>query len=175
MGSCTPDDRDPRECEGCALRDSRRDFIGQAVAALTTVAGALALPKQLHALAMNAVSPTTVMDATVIYPLPASDGAQIDKANEMILVRWQGMIYAFALSCPHRRTALKWQADDHRFQCPKHRSKYEPDGRFIEGRATRGMDRYMVRMKGKELVVDRSKLYKEDQDRAGWLAAGLRI
>ena len=56
-------------------------------------------------------------------------------------MRFQGVVYAFNLSCPHQNTALKWQPDDQRFQCPKHKSRYQPDGTFISGRATRGMDR----------------------------------
>ncbi len=89
----------------------------------------------------------------------------------MILVRWQGSVYAFALSCPHQHTALRWEEDDGRFQCPKHHSKYEPDGTFISGRATRGMDRYAVQVEQGQVSVDAGTLYRQDKDPEGWKSA----
>ena len=58
-----------------------------------------------------------------------------------------------------------------RFQCPKHKSKYQPDGEFISGRATRGMDRFSIRRAGETVVVDLAVLHKQDTDAAGWNAA----
>jgi Rieske Fe-S protein len=107
----------------------------------------------------------------VRYPIPTADGAQIDKDNQVILVRWQNTAYAFNLSCPHQNTALRWDDADHRFQCPKHHSKYRPDGEFIEGRATRGMDRLAIQRQGNDLVVDVDKMFKEDEEKAAWNAA----
>ena len=48
----------------------------------------------------------------VNYALPPADGTLIDKPNEVILARHQGSVYAFALSCPHQNTALRWLADE---------------------------------------------------------------
>ncbi len=112
---------------------------------------------------------------TARYPIPSADGAQIDLEQEVILVRWQGVLYAFNLSCPHQRTSLKWLEEDSRFQCPKHKSKYTPDGTFISGRATRGMDRFPLTIDGKSVVVDLSGMYKEDKDPAGWHAAMVKL
>ena len=66
---------------------------------------------------------------------------------------------------------LKWQPQDARFQCPKHKSKYQPDGTFISGRATRGMDRHAIRLQGSELIVDPTVVYREDKNPAGWKAS----
>ncbi|HUL77571.1 MAG TPA: hypothetical protein VL691_09940, partial [Vicinamibacteria bacterium] len=49
------------------------------------------------------------------YPLPAADGVTIDRANEVILVRFQEKAYAFNLACPHENTALRWKPRDGRF------------------------------------------------------------
>jgi len=105
------------------------------------------------------------------YPLPNADGATIDREESVIVVRWQGAAYVFSLACPHQNTALKWAPQDAQFQCPKHHSKYRPDGTFIEGRATRGMDRFAVRRDGDKVVVDLDKLYQQDKDPAEWKAA----
>ncbi|HXY19021.1 MAG TPA: Rieske (2Fe-2S) protein [Gemmatimonadales bacterium] len=105
------------------------------------------------------------------YPVPAEDGAQIDHANEVIVVRWQQKAYAFNLACPHQNTALHWQPEDAQFQCPKHHSRYQPDGVFVSGRATRGMDRFALRRDGTNLIVDVSKFFQQDKNPAEWAAA----
>jgi Rieske Fe-S protein len=96
---------------------------------------------------------------------------QIDKDNQVILVRWEDHIYAFNLSCPHQNTALRWSSGDSQFQCPKHHSKYRPDGGFISGRATRAMDRFTLSRTGNEIVVNIGAMHKDDVDHAGWAAA----
>ena len=103
--------------------------------------------------------------------MPAADGVQIDKPNEVILARSGKSVFAFALACPHQNTALRWDAGANHFQCPKHKSRYRPDGTFIEGRATRGMDRYAVRLVGSAVDVDVDKLYQENTDLAQWQQA----
>lgn len=111
----------------------------------------------------------------VEYPVPAGDGAIVDRTNELILVRRQNECYAFALTCPHQNTALKWLPADNRFQCPKHKSRYSPDGVFLTGRATRNMDRLPIRLAGSRLLVDVDRVYESDKDAAGWAAAVVRL
>ncbi len=89
----------------------------------------------------------------------------------MILVRSENQAYAFNLSCPHQNTALRWHAEDKQFQCPKHHSRYQPDGVFISGRATRSMDRFALKKDGGNLIVDLDKLFRQDQDPADWESA----
>ncbi len=111
----------------------------------------------------------------VTYPIPPADGVSIDKTNEVILVRHAGAVYAFALSCPHQNTALRWNADEGRFQCPKHKSRYQPDGTFISGRATRNMDRLPIRREGGTVIVDAERIFESDKDQAGWTAAVVTV
>jgi Rieske Fe-S protein len=165
-------------CEGqdCFLPTSRRHFLrdsflsvaGALVAVGVTRANALAMPLELtESLRANG--------STRSYALPLADGAQIDKDNDVILVRWQNAVYAFALSCPHQNTALKW--DGKEFNCPKHHSAFKPDGEYIagSGRATRNMDRYAIQQQATGIVVDLDKLYQEDEDAAQWAAAVIRV
>ena len=77
----------------------------------------------------------------------------IENANDVLLVRWETQGIAFSLSCPHQNTALRWSEGDKRFICPKHKSNYTPTGGFIEGRATRGMDRLAISKDGNDVVV----------------------
>jgi Rieske Fe-S protein len=147
----------------CALHD-RRGFLRDA--AMASLAFALPV-KLITAYARGADGPR--------YPVPATDGAQIDRDNQVILVRWQNAVYAFNLSCPHQNTALRWDGADNRFQCPKHHSRYQPDGTFIDGRATRNMDRLALRRDAEMIVVNVDAMYKSDEDKAGWAAAVVQL
>jgi nitrite reductase/ring-hydroxylating ferredoxin subunit len=111
----------------------------------------------------------------VRYPIPAKDSVQFDNANEVILVRSAGKVYAFSLSCPHQNTALGLDPSGTGFQCSKHHSRYKADGTFIEGRATRNMDRLAIRRDGNVVVVDVAKYYESDAEAAQWAAAVITV
>jgi Rieske Fe-S protein len=171
------DDPDsPPSCGECELSLDRRRFLqGIGFASLAVLAG-LGVPERV-ALAMTPglTWARQGIGGNPSYPIPAQDGVQIDRDQEVILVRWQGAVYAFNLSCPHQRTALRWNEADTQFQCPKHHSKYRPDGTFVSGRATRGMDRFSLTRAADQVVVDVEAMHKEDQDQAGWDAAVLHL
>lgn len=109
------------------------------------------------------------------YPIPSADGVSIDRASQLILVRASGHVYVFALSCPHQNNAVKWVPKDNRFQCTKHDSQYQVDGVHTSGRATRNLDRYVIRRDGDSIVVDLHKWVRSDQNPAGWAAATIAI
>ena len=158
-------------CAGCPV-GTRRDFLMDALRASAAALAAIGFSAdRASAMPLRFVSALAAVGEDRSYPVPASDGVQIDKPNEVILARTGKSVYAFALSCPHQNTALKWDASANRFQCPKHKSRYQPDGTFIEGRATRGMDRYAVKLSGSTIVVDIDKLYQEDTDLPAWTQA----
>lgn len=166
---------DSADCTGCAIDPDRREFLRT----LSTAAASLALlgllPRDADAASLRAIAalPRATHDRRdeKRYAIPATDGVSIDRANEVIVARANGRVYAFALACPHQNTALRWNADDHQFQCPKHKSRYREDGTFIEGRATRNMDRLTVRREGTTLVVDVDGLIQQDEHPAEWAAA----
>lgn len=178
--SPTPDA--PDACIACdagtpdALGPDRRAFLKHAAAAAGAALVALgSSPLDAFARPLAFTAPSSRRGETRTYPVPAADGAEIDREAEVILVRWQGAVYAFNLACPHQNTALRWIGNDRRFVCPKHKSKYQPDGTFIEGRATRGMDRFTVRRDPAGVLVDLATLHKQDADPQGWAAAVVRL
>jgi nitrite reductase/ring-hydroxylating ferredoxin subunit len=93
----------------------------------------------------------------------------------VIIVRSRGRVFAFNLSCPHENAAVRWKAAVHRFECSRHDSRYEPDGTYTSGRATRNMDRFPLRRNGDTVLVDVSRLVQSDMDRAKWEAAALLL
>jgi len=163
-------------CCGCEDAADRRAFLRDAARAGVALLVALgASPARAGALTFRSVVARHAGLGEVSYPLPADDGVSIDRDNELILVRYDGRAYAFALSCPHQNTALRWLEKDSVFQCPKHKSRYQPDGTFISGRATRGMDRFAIRREGGAVLVDLETLYQQDEDGAGWAAAVVKL
>ena len=139
------------DCNDCPLID-RRAFL-RAAAMLPVIAG------------------MRISTEEKSYPIPAADGVQIDKDMDVILSRAQGKVFAFNLACPHQNTAIRWDGGKGRFQCPKHKSIYTPEGVFVEGRATRGLDRFAVRKDGNSIVVNVDSLFEQDKDPDKWSRA----
>jgi nitrite reductase/ring-hydroxylating ferredoxin subunit len=162
-------------CDACPLVE-RRSFLRDTAITVTAIFAGLGVPAgRAAALGWRLVRPLASRGDEHTYPIPAADGASIDKDNQIIVVRWQQKAYAFNLSCPHQNTALHWHPEDQQFQCPKHHSHYQPDGVFISGRATRGMDRFGLRRDGDNMVVDVDKFFRQDENTAEWTAAFLAL
>jgi len=109
------------------------------------------------------------------YPIPAADSVNVDQPAQLIVVRADNHVYVFALSCPHQNNVVKWVAKDRRFQCTKHDSRYTPNGTYTSGRATRNLDRYVIRRDGDSIVVDLHKWIQSDKDPAGWAGATIAL
>jgi nitrite reductase/ring-hydroxylating ferredoxin subunit len=164
-------------CDGCALiprRDFLRDTALMAAGALIALGAA---PQLAAAAPVEFISSTGGGREDKAYPIPAVDGCQIDKGNSAIVMRWQGKVYVYSLACPHQNTVIKWYEKDSQFECPKHHSRFTPDGVYIKdsGRATRGLDRLAVRKDGNNIVANLDKAYQEDEDEAAWKAAFVSI
>jgi Rieske Fe-S protein len=149
---------------------NRRSFLKGAAC----LAMAFALPAELRGLPVSETEGRR-LGKDQIYPIPTSDGVQIDYSCQLILVRQQNRVIAFNLSCPHEHAAVKWVAKDSRFQCTRHDSRYQPNGVYTSGRATRNMDRFAIRREGAQVVVDLDRLIRSDQDTAGWVAAEITV
>jgi len=170
------DEPDRDSCCDCPLAPDRREFIRHATLAAIGALVAAGMPSALAAAVVpDVVSPRGRIGSNPTYPIPTQDGVQIDATNEVILVRWKDAVYAFNLACPHQNVALRWNAGDTQFQCPKHHSKYREDGTFISGRATRNMDRLPIKRAGNEIVVDVDTMYRQDENPAEWAAAFVTV
>lgn len=163
----------------CFLPASRREFLRQTMFA---VAGALVAAGCTNATTLGgplgfATATRRPTDNTIAFAIPAADGAQLDRENEVILVRWQNAMYAFDLSCPHQNTALKWDASRSDFECPKHHSEFNPTGEYMpgSGRATRNMDRFQIVREGNTVRVNLDKLYRQDKQPTEWTAAVVKL
>jgi Rieske Fe-S protein len=159
------------DCGGECRMTGRRDFLLDALRAGAVALASIGIAQSADAMPVRWISALVSSRSEKSYAIPSADGVQIDKDAEVILSRVGKQVYAFALACPHQNTALRWEKGDNEFQCPKHHSKYRPDGTFIEGRATRSMDRLALKLAGNAIVVDVDKLYQEDLDKSAWQQA----
>ncbi|MDE3127676.1 MAG: Rieske (2Fe-2S) protein [Gemmatimonadota bacterium] len=175
------DDHAPRGaadgCDSCAVAaESRRRFLRDAAVMVAgTLAALTAAPVSAAALDTRFVRAVASTDETKSYAIPATDAVNIDRDESVIVARYQGKVYVFSLACPHQNTALQWDSDVQEFRCPKHHSTYTPDGIFIDGRATRSMDRFAVKHTGANVVADLDQLYREDEDPDLWKAAFITL
>lgn len=163
------------DCGTCPLVSSRRDFLRDATFGVAGVLATFGLARSASAMPVSMIRALSRGKTGITYSIPATDGVQIDRDNEVILARYQNAVYAFNLSCPHQRTALRWNEADKQFQCPKHHSKYDPKGTFITGRATRSMDRLAIARQGANVVVDIDTMYKEDEDTPQWTSSFIKV
>jgi len=109
------------------------------------------------------------------YPIPATDSVNIDHREQVIIARVSGHVFGMSLVCPHEHAAVRWVEKEHRFQCTKHDSRYQPDGLYTSGRATRNLDRFAIRRDGDAVVVDLDHWFQSDKDQAGWAAAVVTV
>lgn len=157
--------------DACADCIARREFLSVLGRAAFAAGALTALDAPWPDIAVREVDGIRQSATTIRYPLPREDGVQIDRKEQVILVRHAGHVYAFSLACPHQNTALRWVTGDALFQCPRHKSRYQPDGTFVSGRATRSMDRFAIRLVESEVEVALDHLYRQDENPAGWSAA----
>jgi nitrite reductase/ring-hydroxylating ferredoxin subunit len=154
--------------------DTRRDFLRESGCFVIALTGLGLSPRLLAALPVTTIEGATNGNDRS-YPIPASDSVSIDRTNQVIVVRAEGRVFAFALSCPHENAAVKWVEKDKRFQCSKHDSRYQPDGVYRSGRATRNMDRFPIRKDGNTIVIDLDRVFHSDADKDAWAAANVAV
>jgi nitrite reductase/ring-hydroxylating ferredoxin subunit len=164
------------DCDACPLV-GRRKFFRDAGVLAAGVLMALGAGPAAAAAQIEFVSAVGGSREDKAYPIPAKDGAQIDKDNATIVARWQGKVFVFSLACPHQNTGLHWSDKENQFECPKHHSRFEAAGVYIKdsGRATRDMDRFAVRKDGNNIVANLDKLYQQDENEADWKSAFVTI
>jgi nitrite reductase/ring-hydroxylating ferredoxin subunit len=154
---------------------SRREFLCQATGCFTFALVASGVSREVFASPVRTIEGVRSAPGEKSYPIPPADGVSIDRVEQVILVRYQNKVMAFALSCPHENAAVKWIERDGRFACTKHDSKYQPDGTYTSGRATRNMDRLPIKKAGDTVVVDLDKAYHSDIDAAAWAGAVVTV
>lgn len=163
-------------CGECPIATSRRRFlrdVGMTVAA-TLVATGLR-PHAAFAALVSEVRPSRIAGPFRGYSVPKIDGVMVDSDNDVIITRYRGKVYAFSRRCPHKGARLVWHEDESRIFCPKHKARFMSNGDHASGRRSRSLDRYGLRLQGRELVVDTDALFREDENPQEWASAVITV
>lgn len=76
--------------------------------------------------------------------VPATDAGPLNVPEGRFWVsnvEGEGLVVLYGV-CTHLGCLPKWVDNNNRFECPCHGSKYEKNGRYIEGPAPRSLDRF---------------------------------
>ena len=60
--------------------------------------------------------------------------------------------------CPHLGCTVKWEGHKDQFLCPCHASTFDPLGNHRDSPVPRALDLFEVRIEGKEVHVDTSRV-----------------
>lgn len=164
------------KCGECPIVTNRRRFlrdVGMTVAA-TLVATGLR-PRGAFAALVSDVRPTRSNGAFRSYSVPVANAVIVDTDNDVIITRYRNKVYAFSRRCPHKGARLVWHEDESRIFCPKHKARFISNGDHASGRRSRNLDRYGLRLQGREIVVDTDTLYRQDENPNAWASAVITV
>jgi cytochrome b6-f complex iron-sulfur subunit len=88
----------------------------------------------------------------------------LNKEQKVYIVRAkEGYFYALSAVCTHLGCITNWKPDQGIVACPCHGSKFDKEGRKIEGPAPRPLQRFSISLDDRgSLVVDRSVIVGEE-------------
>ena len=163
-------------CGQCPIHSNRRAFLRSA--ALSVVATLVVTgisPGAALAELVTEVKGKPVSAASRRYSLPPTDAVLLDDSHDVIIARYGRQVYAFSRRCPHKGALLVWHENEDRIFCPKHKARFIKTGDHASGRSSRNLDRYAVRLQGREIIVDTDTVYREDQSPKEWRSAVLQV
>jgi len=88
------------------------------------------------------------------YPKSAVPKAKGIAAYSAVVPGMEAGVVALYQKCPHLGCRVPWCASSQWFECPCHGSQYNRVGEKRAGPAPRGMDRFVVEVKGDTVTVD---------------------
>jgi len=88
------------------------------------------------------------------YPKTAVAKAKGIAAYAAVVPGYEAGLVALYQKCPHLGCRVPWCASSQWFECPCHGSQYNRVGEKRAGPAPRGMDRFVVDIKGDSITVD---------------------
>ncbi len=85
------------------------------------------------------------------------DGILLFPSSNIMVGRHADGYFALSTICPHLGCVVRWIEDEQRFHCPCHGSKFEMDGKVLNGPAVKNLPPLELAVDDQgRLVVDRS-------------------
>jgi cytochrome b6-f complex iron-sulfur subunit len=139
---------------------SRREFLifgwGVVLAGLTVAAASASLRFLRPQTRSGEVG--GVFDVGSLEQMPAvGDPPLASPRGRFWLVNTDAGLLAISSTCTHLSCLVEWDALGGQYVCPCHGSRFAGNGRYLEGPASRSLDRYVIR-----LVKDGQPLVETD-------------
>jgi glycine/D-amino acid oxidase-like deaminating enzyme/nitrite reductase/ring-hydroxylating ferredoxin subunit len=96
---------------------------------------------------------TTEPESTALTAIPAGQAAVLRLAGRKVAVHRDdgGQLHAVSATCSHLACLLHWNGAERSWDCPCHGSRFEVDGRVLQGPAVRDLERFdLEELKGAE-------------------------
>jgi len=146
------------------LEVSRRDFLNEITVGALGVAGLGGVALTYQFFSPNVLfEPSTTFRAgnPDLYPVNSVTFLQ---DQQVYIVRTPAGFYAVSAVCTHLGCITQWKPEGNMIACPCHGSKFQPNGKKIEGPASRPLPHYAVTLTvDGELRVDKLQIIKADQ------------
>jgi len=92
------------------------------------------------------------------------DTVTLNKQQKVFIVRAkEGYFYALSAVCTHLGCIANWKSDEGTIACPCHGSKFDKEGKVIEGPAPRPLPRFAMTLGEQgELIVDKAMIVGDE-------------
>ncbi len=143
---------------------SRRDFLSELTLGALGIAGLGGVALTYQYFSPNVLfEPASTFRAgnPDLYPV---NSVTILQDQQVYIVRTSGGFYAVSAVCTHLGCVTQWKPEANMIACPCHGSKFNPEGKKIEGPAPRPLPHYSITLTADgELQVDKLQTIKADQ------------
>jgi len=153
-----------RQSSSAKATVSRRDFLNEITVGALGIAGLGGT-----AVIYQYFSPNVLFEPATTFRAGNPDLFPVDSVSylqdqQVYIVRTSSGFYAVSAVCTHLGCVTQWKADANRIACPCHGSKFQRDGKKIEGPAPRPLPHYSITLTADgELLVDKLQIVKSDQ------------
>jgi cytochrome b6-f complex iron-sulfur subunit len=143
---------------------SRRDFLSEFTLGALGIAGlgGVALTYQYFSPNVLFEPPSSFRAGNPdLYPV---NSVTILQDQQVYIVRTSSGFYAVSAVCTHLGCVTQWKPEANMIACPCHGSKFNPEGKKIDGPAPRPLPHYFITLTADgELQVDKLQTIKADQ------------
>lgn len=143
---------------------SRRDFLSEFTLGALGIAGlgGVALTYQYFSPNVLFEPPSSFRAGNPdLYPV---NSVTILQDQQVYIVRTSSGFYAVSAVCTHLGCVTQWKPEANMIACPCHGSKFNPEGKKIDGPAPRPLPHYSITLTADgELQVDKLQTIKADQ------------
>ena len=143
---------------------SRRDFLNEITAGALGIAGLGGT-----ALIYQYLSPNVLFEPSTTFRAGNPDLFPVNSVTflqdqQVYIVRTLAGFYAVSAICTDLGCVTQWKPEVNQIACPCHGSKFQPDGKKVEGPAPRPLPHFLITVSPDgELVVDKMETIKTDQ------------